>query len=137
MFTGCGVLQLICAIIIVLLIIITVMLLVGVVAGSSSAAVASGDTTTTGATSAAGWGVAGVLIWAGINIGITALFMKIYSDCAKRQKILNSYELSTKPKKLDGELDNLTTAAAVGVSAVEAEELSESPVVESTKTEEQ
>jgi len=125
MISGCKILQVLSAIVIVLLVLITIMLLIGVMAGSNAAANESTEPNAT-AGGMAGYGAAAILIWAGINIGITALFMKIWGDCAKRQDILEKYELSRKPKELEGSLKNLKGMAGVGV-AVAAELPKETP----------
>lgn len=132
MLSGCKILQYICAIIIVLLILITIMLLIGAVSASSAAAsdptltTASGEPASTAGL--AGYGTAAILIWATINIGITALFMKVYRNCAKVQDILEKNELSRKPKELAKALESMKGLAGVG--KVAAESLSVSPVVE-------
>lgn len=122
--SGCKILQVICAIVIVIMVVATVFLLAGALGLSSSAASESdGQASSSGL---AAMGVAGILIWAAINIGITAIFMKVYGDCAKRIDLLDAAGLPYKPKQLKPALDDKLTAAAVGHSVKES--LDKSPI---------
>ena len=125
MLSGCKILQYICAIIIVLLILTTIMLLIGAVSLSGKASTTTGTPNNTAGL--AGYGTAAIIIWAGINIGITALFMKVYRDCAKVQDVLEKRNLSRKPKELALALDSMKGMVDVGKAA--SESLAASPVV--------
>lgn len=119
MLTGCKILQVICAIIIVLLILSTIMLLIGAIGlsgnAAASAASAASDpadpsaSANAGSTSLgmAGYGTAGILIWAAVNVGITYIFMKIFRDCADVQRVLEKTTLSRKPKELENSIKNM------------------------------
>ena len=124
MLSGCKALQILCAIVIVILILLTVMMLIGVMGGSAAAAETIEGEGEQG--NLAAMGTAGVLIWAAINIGITALFMKIFGDCAKRIDILSEAKLPVKPDLLKPALEDKVTAASIG----NALSLEESPIVE-------
>lgn len=131
MFSGCKLLQVISAIVIVLMIIMTVFLIMGAIGASGAAAETEEGEGAQGKIAA--MGVAGVLVWAVINIGITALFMKVFRDCAKRQDILAAANLPRKPKELAPALKNLQTSADLGsVAMKKGESVDESPIVAST-----
>jgi hypothetical protein len=128
--TGCSILQFICAVIIVLMVLLTLFLIMGVLATSGSVATATPGSSTG---SLKLFGVAGVLIWSAINIGIVYIFYKIWGDCSDVQQILKKEGLSHKPKELARDIEHMKSqmlgeGVDVGVKAT----LPHSPIIDTS-----